>query len=128
MDDRKSTGGETFYLDENLITWISQKQCCVAISSCEAAAAACQAIWLQPVLGHITDVKPGPVTLYINNRFAVDLARNPMLKGRSKYIYLRYHFIRDCVEQRLIVIKLVSTSEQHTDILTKALAAQNLKR
>lgn len=28
MDDRKSTGGMAFYLDENLITWVSQKQLC----------------------------------------------------------------------------------------------------
>ncbi|XP_074373449.1 secreted RxLR effector protein 161-like [Apium graveolens] len=47
--DRKSTGGVTFYLNDSLITWISQKQKCVALSSCEAefmaaTAAACQGI------------------------------------------------------------------------------------
>ncbi|XP_074341782.1 secreted RxLR effector protein 161-like [Apium graveolens] len=52
VDDRKSTGGMSFYLDENLITWVSQKQRCVALSSCEAefmtaTAAPCQEIWLQ---------------------------------------------------------------------------------
>lgn len=25
VDDRRSTGGMTFYLNENLITWVSQK-------------------------------------------------------------------------------------------------------
>lgn len=118
----------SFYLDENIITWVSKKQRCVALSSCEAefmaaTAAACQAIWLQRVLGQIMDIKPGPVTLYLDNRSAVDLARNPVFHGRSKHIDLRYHFIRDCVEQGLIVIKHVGTSEQRADILTKALAA-----
>ncbi|XP_074323726.1 secreted RxLR effector protein 161-like [Apium graveolens] len=52
VDDSKSTGGVAFYLDDSLITWISQKQRCVALSSCEAefmaaTAAACQGIWLQ---------------------------------------------------------------------------------
>ncbi|XP_074347472.1 secreted RxLR effector protein 161-like [Apium graveolens] len=51
LDDRRSTGGMCFYLNESLITWVSEKQRCVALSSCEAefmatTAAACQAIWL----------------------------------------------------------------------------------
>ncbi|XP_074361809.1 secreted RxLR effector protein 161-like [Apium graveolens] len=34
--DRRSTGGMSFYLNESLIIWVSQKQRCVALSSCEA--------------------------------------------------------------------------------------------
>ncbi|WCJ34767.1 Retrovirus-related Pol polyprotein from transposon TNT 1-94 [Euphorbia peplus] len=128
IDDRKSTGGMAFYLDDRLITWISQKQRCVALSSCEAefmaaTAAACQGIWLQRVLSQISDMKAGPVILYIDNRSAIDLAKNPVFHGRSKHIDVRYHFIRECVEQGLIVIKHVSTNEQKADILTKALSA-----
>ena len=49
MDDRKSTGGMVFYLNDSLISWNSQKQKTVALSSCEAefmaaTAAACQAL------------------------------------------------------------------------------------
>ncbi|XP_074360200.1 secreted RxLR effector protein 161-like [Apium graveolens] len=52
VDDRKSTGGVAFNLDESFITWISQKQRCVALSSCEAefmaaTAATCHGIWMQ---------------------------------------------------------------------------------
>ena len=32
VEDRRSTGGMAFYLDENLITWGSKKQQCVALS------------------------------------------------------------------------------------------------
>ncbi|XP_074378719.1 secreted RxLR effector protein 161-like [Apium graveolens] len=50
VDDRKSTGGMAYYLNESLISWVSQKQRCVALSSCEAElmaaiAAASQGIW-----------------------------------------------------------------------------------
>lgn len=133
LDDSKSTGGMAFYLDENLVTWVSQKQRCVALSSCEAefmaaTAAACQAIWLQRVLGCIADIKPGPVILYVDNKSAVDLAQNPVFHGRSKHIDLRYHFIRDCVEKGLIIIRHVGTNEQRADIMTKAMAAAKFER
>ena len=90
------------YLDDSLITWVSQKQRCVALSSCEAefmaaTAAACQGIWLHRLLSQITDVKPGPVVIYIDNRSAIDLAKNSVFHGRSKHIDVRYHFIRECV-------------------------------
>lgn len=73
MDDRKRTSGIAFYLSESLVTWVSQKQRCVALSSCEAefmaaTAAACQGIWLNNLLSRIMDVNIGPVVLYIDNQ------------------------------------------------------------
>ncbi|XP_074362563.1 secreted RxLR effector protein 161-like [Apium graveolens] len=114
LDDRKSIGGIAFYLDESLITWVSQKQRCVVLSSCEAefveaTATTCQEIWLQKLLGHILDVPVGPVRLYIDNKSTIDLAKNPVFHGRSKHIHVRYHFIRDCVENGSIVIKHIGT-------------------
>lgn len=114
IDDRKSTDGMTFYLDENLITWVSQKQRCVALSSCEAefmaaTAAACQGVWLSNLLSQVTDMKRCPVVIYVDNRSAIDLAKNPVFHGRSKHIDIRYHFIRECVEKGEIMIKHVST-------------------
>ncbi|XP_074349239.1 secreted RxLR effector protein 161-like [Apium graveolens] len=126
IDDRKSTGGMVFYLNESLITWVSQKQRCVALSSCEAefmaaTAAACQAIWLQNLLGRVTDSRVDSVVLYIDNKFAIDLAKNPVFHGRSKHINIRYHFIRECVDRREIVIKHISSDKERADVLTKAL-------
>lgn len=126
IDDRKSTGGMVFYMNENLITWVSQKQRCVALSTCEAefmaaTAAACQAVWLRKLLGQLTGNYVGSVVLYIDNRSAIDLAKNPVFHGRSKHIDIRYHFVRECVERGEIVIKHVVTDSQRADIMTKAL-------
>ncbi|KAL8107456.1 hypothetical protein AgCh_024022 [Apium graveolens] len=133
IEDRRSTSGMAFYLDENLITWVSQKQRCVALSSCEAefmaaTAAACQAVWLRNLLGKITDLKLGVVTIYVDNRSAIDLARNPVFHGRSKHIDIRYHFIRECVERGDIEVKHVKTEEQRADILTKPMSTVKFER
>ena len=127
LDDRKSTGGMVYYLNESVISWVSQKQKCVALSSCEAefmaaTAAACQGVWLRNLLGKITDEEIGPVVLYIDNKSAIDLAKNPVFHGRSKHIDIRYHFIRECVERGEIIVKHVCTEEQRADVLTKALS------
>jgi hypothetical protein len=50
-DDRKSTSGMAFFFGSSCVTWASQKQKVVALSSCEAeyivaATAACQGVWL----------------------------------------------------------------------------------
>lgn len=133
IEDRKSTSGMAFYLNEGLITWVSQKQRCVALSSCEAefmaaTAAACQAIWLKKLLGQITGKETGPVTIFIDNKSAIDLAKNPVFHGRSKHIDIRYHFIRECVEKGDILVKHVRTDEQRADCLTKALTTAKFER
>ncbi|XP_074362843.1 secreted RxLR effector protein 161-like [Apium graveolens] len=128
VEDRKSTGGMVFYLNNNLITWNSQKQRCVALSSCEAefmaaTAASCQAIWLRKLLSQITGFKIPPVKLCIDNKSAIYLAKNPVFHGRSKHIDIRIHFIRECVENGDIVVEHVRSEEQRADCLTKALNA-----
>ena len=63
-----------------------------------------------------------PVTLYIDNKFAIALMKNPVFHGCSKHINTRFHFIYECVEKRQIVVEFVCTREQCADILIKALA------
>ncbi|CAH9103536.1 unnamed protein product [Cuscuta epithymum] len=127
IEDRKSTGGMAFYLNNNLVTWASQKQRSVALSSCEAefmaaSAVACQGIWLRGLLSDLILNKVDPVTIYVDNKSAIALMKNPMFHGRSKHIDIRFHFIRECVERGEIVVQHVCTEEQRGDILTKALS------
>ncbi|XP_074327179.1 secreted RxLR effector protein 161-like [Apium graveolens] len=133
LDDRKSTSGMVFYLNKSAITRVSQKQKCVALSSCEAefmaaTAAAFQGIWLCNILSQITSETVGPVILCIDNHSAIDLAKNPMFHGKSKHIDIRYHFIRECVERGEVQLKHVCSSDQRADILTKGLATIKFER
>ncbi|GJU50602.1 zinc finger, CCHC-type containing protein [Tanacetum coccineum] len=127
VNDRKSTGGMAFYVNGNLVTWASQKQRVVALSSCEAefiaaTMAACQGIWLRRLLTEITKQRVPPVTLFVDNQSALELMKNPVFHGRSKHIDIRYHFIRECVENGEITLSHVCGKKQKADILTKALA------
>ncbi|XP_038988043.1 secreted RxLR effector protein 161-like [Phoenix dactylifera] len=131
VDDRKSTGGMAFYVNDSLVSWNSQKQKTVALSSCEAeymaaTAAASQALWLRSLLGELTKQEPKQVKLFIDNKSAIALIKNPVFHGRSKHIDTRFHFIRGCVEGGQIMVRFVRTEEQRADALTKALSGVKL--
>ena len=68
----------------------------------------------------MTRSKLKPVTLYVDNKFAIALMKNPVFDGYSKHSDTRFLFICECVRQ--IVVEFVCTREQRANILTKALA------
>lgn len=126
QDDRKSTSGAFLFLGSSPISWQSQKQKIVTLSSCEAeyvagTSAVCQGIWLARLLGDLTDEDARRFELFIDNKSASSLSKNPVFHDRSKHIEFRYHFIRECAEQGKVEVEHVSTNDQLADILTKPL-------
>jgi len=126
VEDRKSTTGVVYFLGKNLVTWVSQKQKIVALSSCEAeyvatAVAACQGVWLSRLIGDFMGIKEAPVKLLMDNMSAITLSKNPVHHDRSKHIDTKFHFIRECIEQGKVEIDHVRTEDQLADIFTKAL-------
>lgn len=65
--------------------------------------------------------------LYCDNTIAVNMAKNPVLYKRIKYIDVRYHFLRDNMEKGLIKMEFCSTKDQVADIFTKHLVEKFLK-
>ena len=131
-DDGRSTTGHLFCLGDTPISWCSQKQDVVALSSCEAeymaaTEAAKQAIWLQELMSEITGRRVQRTMIRVDNKSAIALAKNPVFHRRSKHIHKRFHFIRECVERELIDVEHVPGAEQRADILTKALARIKFK-
>lgn len=103
-DDGRSTKGHLFCLGETPITWCSQKQDMVALSSCEAefmaaTEAAKQAVWLQDLMCEITGKEVKKTLIRVDNKSAISLAKNPVFHRKSKHIHKRFHFIRERVEQ-----------------------------
>ena len=120
IDTSKSTSRTMFFLGGCLVCWQSTKQKVVALSSCEAeyiaaASAATQA------LGELRGSSVDVVVLKVDSRSALALAKNPVFHGRSKHIRIKYHFIRDCLEDGSIKAEHIPTTNQLADILTKSL-------
>lgn len=70
--NRRSTSRIIFYLGSNLVTWASQKQKVVALSSCEAeyiaaAMGACQGVWLSRLIAELIGTKAQKFRLLIDN-------------------------------------------------------------
>ncbi|RDX60905.1 Copia protein, partial [Mucuna pruriens] len=101
--ERKNTYGYLFkYLDAP-ISWCSKKQSVVALSSCEAeyigsAEAACQSLWLEALLEEMKLQYERSVHMYVDNKSAISLSKNPVSHGKSKHIETKYHFLRDQLE------------------------------
>ncbi|GJT38694.1 ribonuclease H-like domain, reverse transcriptase, RNA-dependent DNA polymerase [Tanacetum coccineum] len=100
----KGTTGIIFYYGESPISWSTQKQATVALSSCEsefiaATAAATQALWLKRLLSKLTHTQEKKVIIQVDNKSAIALMKNLVFHGRSKHIDTKYHFIRECVER-----------------------------
>jgi hypothetical protein len=79
-------------------------------------------VWLLRLLNDMTGNQSSATRIYIDNKSAIQLCKNPVFHDRSKHIEVRYHYIRECVESGKIIVEHVSTSDQLADILTKPLA------
>ena len=61
------------------------------------------------------------IPLYCDSESAIRICHNPVQHSKTKHIALRYHFIKDHVEDGNVEIHFVWTTDQLADIFTKAL-------
>ncbi|GJY50224.1 retrovirus-related pol polyprotein from transposon TNT 1-94 [Tanacetum coccineum] len=95
QDTRRSTSGSAQFLGDKLVSWSSKKQKSTAISSTEAE--------------------------YIALSGAIALCCNNVQHSRAKHIDIRYHFIKEQVENGIVELYFVRTEYQLADIFTKPL-------
>ncbi|XP_036347934.1 secreted RxLR effector protein 161-like [Rhagoletis pomonella] len=124
--DRKSYTGFVFFYGKCAISWESRKQTTIALSSTEAeyiaaSNAAKEAVYLQRLLNEIGFSKDQPIILHIDNQGAQKLATNPVYHNRTKHIDVRYHHIRELVNDKMITLSYCPTDEMTADIFTKNL-------
>jgi hypothetical protein len=127
VDDRKSTSGGAFFLGESLVAWITKKQSSISLSSTEAeniATSECctQVEWMKQTLQDIKMVFEEPTIIYCYNTSTISLSKNHVQHSKSKHIPVKYHYLRDQVENKNIKLEYVPTQEQVANIFTKPLS------
>nr|GEX42169.1 copia protein [Tanacetum cinerariifolium] len=99
QDTRRSTSGSMQMLGDRLVSWSSKRQKSAAISSTEAKYTA----------------------------FAIALCYNNVQHSWLKHIDIRYHVIKEQVENGVVKLYFVRTEYQFADIFTKALCQERIE-
>jgi hypothetical protein len=61
-----------------------------------------------------------------DNQSLIFLANKLAYNSRKNHIDVQYHFVRDMVERKKVLLKKVDTLENITDSLTKSMSVLNL--
>ncbi|GJU02952.1 hypothetical protein Tco_1113290 [Tanacetum coccineum] len=65
--------------------------------------------------------------MYCDNKSVITLSCNNVQHSRSKHIDIRFHFIKEHVENGVIKLYFVNTKYQLVDIFTKALGRERIE-
>jgi hypothetical protein len=132
--DRVSFQGWVVMRSGGAVSWVSQRQRSIALSSMEAefmaaSEAAKEAAWLEKLNTELKDNVTEPPTLRSDNNGAVTLIHDPKFHARSKHIDIRYMFIRnDLVAQNRLKVVHIPGADQPADMLTKQLPVDAMRR
>nr|GFC04688.1 uncharacterized mitochondrial protein AtMg00810-like [Tanacetum cinerariifolium] len=113
QDTYRSTSGSVQFLGERLISWSSKRQKSTAISSTKAkyivlSSCCAQILWMRSQLSDY-GLAFNKISMYCDNKSAISLCYNNVQHSRSKHIDIRYHFIKEQVENGVIELYFVNT-------------------
>ena len=131
LDKRRSTTGYVFKINGAPVSWRSMLQATVALSTTEAeymsiAEGVKEALWLWGLLNSL-GIKQNCVDLSCDSQSAIHLAKNQVHHARTKHIDVRYHFVRDVIEEGNISLLKVHTNENPADMLTKVVSGSKFQ-
>eukprot|EP00253_Pinus_taeda_P005437 PITA_05437 len=117
LDQRRSTSVYVFNLFGGAVSWMSKKQSVVALSTKEAeytvaTHASKEAVWLQILCSNY------------DSQSAIFLAKNPAYHSKTKRIDVQYHFARDMIEDKKVLLVKVDTLKNTADALTKSVSSE----
>lgn len=131
LDKRRSLTGYVFSVFGNVVSWRANLQTVVALSSTEAeyialSEAVKEAIWLK---GSVAAMIKGDckVNIHCDNQSAIALSKNPTFHDRTKHIDVRFHFVRETVQEGVVTLLKVHTTNNPADMMTKALPSNRLE-
>jgi hypothetical protein len=85
-----------------------------------------EAIWLYELLKDL-GVGQKHLVVYCDSQSAIHLAKNQVFHARTKHNDVRYHFVREILEEEEILIHKIHTMKNPTDMMTKMVITSKFK-
>jgi hypothetical protein len=133
-EDRKSVGGYVLMMNGGAISWSSRKIKVVAISSFEsewysASICGCKITVLRRLLEEIGRPQTEPTQLYEDNAACVQAGTDyrKELGARSKHIDTRIFKLKEFVEDKVLRLCTVNSSDNVADCMTKSLPRDSVE-
>lgn len=125
-EDRKSNSGYYCSINGGAISWSCRKQSIVATSSTEAEFVALsetcrEVVWLKKLAKELEIKVPEPITVYTDSQSSMDMVENEKFSNRTKHIDTKFHYVKEAVNDKEIILEYVRTDENVADMLTKPL-------
>ncbi|RDX81259.1 hypothetical protein CR513_38082, partial [Mucuna pruriens] len=87
----------------------------------------CEGLWMKIILNDLKVKYEGPIKLFCDNNSAISIAHNPVKHDRTKHTEIDRHFIKEKLDNGLIVTAHVPTGLQVADVFTKGLRANRFQ-
>jgi len=113
--ERKSTSGGCHFIGGCLVSWTSQKQGTITLSTVEAkyiSGASCCSQLLR-IKHQLEDYNmfENKIPILCDNNVAIDLSKKPIIHLCAKHIDIKHHFIRDHVQKDTVELQFVSIKD-----------------
>ena len=108
--------------------WVTKVSTMVCLSTAEseyvaAVQAAKSAIWIHEMVSELQGFQLPPIQMYEDNQACIRMVSNPVISGHNRHFSMRMWWLRQQVEDRVVVFRYVPSEAQLADILTKVLPA-----
>ena len=128
MDQRRSTSGYVYNLFGGAISWMRKRQFIVSLSITEVeymayTHASKELVWLQRLCSSMGLVQ-WATRIYYDIQSAIFLAKNPTYHSKIKNINVQYHFVRDLVKDKKVLLVKVDTLKNVVDVLMKSVSTE----
>eukprot|EP00253_Pinus_taeda_P027859 PITA_27859 len=110
------------------VSWMSKKQYVVALSTTEAQYMAAtyasnKTVWSQRLCSRMGLIQ-GAIRIDCDSQSAIFLAKNPTYHSNTKHFDVQYHFVRDMIEDKKMLLVKVDTLKNTAYALTKSVSSE----
>ena len=132
-DRRRSQSGCCILLGGSTVVYYSRGQKNVALSTAESeyvALSGCvqEVIWVRRMLSFLGFGVNEPTVIKEDNEAAQALAMNENMTKRSRFVDVRFHYVREMVKENEVTVCRCNTADMAADMFTKALSRDLLNR